>query len=313
MTQLWLKYRPDTMQNMVGLEAVKKDSASWVVGGKLRCGGVIFYGGPGTGKTSAARAFAMDALGPSFDANFHVFNASDDRGIAFVRDRLKPLAEQKATGHGFKVINLDEADGLTVDAQEAMRQIIETTSTHVLWILTCNRVGRIIPALRSRLPSYQFGGLDGDEAESFLEHVMLSEAFPSQWVEQIPLLIKHTNGDMRACLKTLQVCDPKDESSLIAMLHANRGEVQNIHGLVCERQWDVALERIEHVGPMGRDDFISAFHDSIMERVKGGFLPAHVALLQLLILGQWAARSSDWVAGDFLFLRAMLGDYMKRC
>lgn len=313
MTQLWLKYRPDTMRNMVGLEALKKDSASWVVGGNLRCGGVIFYGKPGTGKTTAARAFAKDALGSSFEANFHVFNASDDRGIAFVRDRLKPLAEQKATGHGFKVINLDEADGLTVDAQEAMRQVIEMTSPHVLWILTCNRVGRIIPALRSRLPSYQFGGLEGDESEAFLEHVMRSESFPEQWIEHVPALIKHTNGDMRACLKTLQVCDPSDDSSLVVMLNANRTEVHNVHALVCDKQWAVALERIEHVGPMGRDDFITSFHDSIMLRLKDGTIEANVALLQLLILGQWAARSSDWVAGDFLFLRAMLGDYMKRC
>ena len=106
MSQLWIKHRPDTLSYMVGLENLKKDVPGWIVYEKnnfvLRCGGVIFAGKPGTGKTSAARAIGKDALGSAFEANYHVFNASDDRGIQFIRDRLKGLAQQKAINSSFK-------------------------------------------------------------------------------------------------------------------------------------------------------------------------------------------------------------------
>jgi len=235
---------------------------------------VIFNGKAGTGKTSAARAIAKDMLGSAFESNFHVFNASDDRGIGFVRDRLKPLAEQKAVGATFKVINLDEADGLTTDAQESMRQIIEITGRHTLWILTCNRVSRIIPALRSRLPTYNFGGLEGEEAESFLENIALASAVV------------------------------QDYSAVISLYDS-----------IVQHEWEDALTNIDSIDRQGlmRDDVIDTLHDLCMSKYNGGDIGIQVALLHLLILGQWAAKSSDWVSGDVLFLRSMVGDYNKRC
>lgn len=315
MTQLWLKYRPDTMRNMVGLDGLKKDAESWAVAGSLRCGGVIFNGKAGTGKTSAARAIAKDMLGSAFDANFHVFNASDDRGIGFVRDRLKPLAEQKAVGASFKVINLDEADGLTTDAQESMRQIIEITSKHTLWILTCNRVSRIIPALRSRLPTYNFGGLEGEDAHSFIYNIIQNESFPTKWVDSIDALIAKTEGDLRACLKTMQICDPKDPDALANAVQRDLSAVEFLYESIIHHEWEDSMTHIDSIDQQGlmRDDVIDALHDLCMERYKQGGTSIQTALLHLLILGQWAAKSSDWVSGDVLFLRSMIGDYNKRC
>ena len=315
MTQLWLKYRPDTMADMVGLDGLKKDAQSWAVAGSLRCGGVIFNGKAGTGKTSATRAIAKDLLGTAFDANFHVFNASDDRGIGFVRDRLKPLAEQKAVGATFKVINLDEADGLTTDAQESMRQIIEITSKHTLWVLTCNRVSRIIPALRSRLPTYNFGGLEGEEAESFLENVINNEGFPQDWLFSVNALISKSDGDLRACLKTMQVCDPQDPKALALAVNQDYSAVISLYESIVHHEWEDSMTHIDSIDQQGlmRDDVIDALHDLCMENYKSGEIGIQIALLHLLILGQWAAKSSDWVSGDVLFLRSMVGDYNKRC
>jgi len=315
MTQLWLKYRPDTMRNMVGLEGLKKDAQSWAVAGSLRCGGVIFNGKAGTGKTTAARAIAKDMLGSAFEANFHVFNASDDRGINFVRERLKPLAEQKATGANFKVINLDEADGLTNDAQESMRQIIEITSKHTLWILTCNRVSRIIPALRSRLPTYNFGGLEGEDAESFLENVIETENFPQDWVYSVKSLIGKTNGDLRACLKTMQICDPTDPKALALTIAQDYSAVIALYDSIVQREWEDCFTQIDIIDRQGvvRDEVIDAIHEACMDKYKAGDIGIQIALLHLLILGQWAAKSADWVSGDILFLRSMIGDYNKRC
>lgn len=314
MTQLWLKHRPDRLVDMVGLDGLKEDAQSWAVAGSLRCGGVIFNGKPGTGKTTAARAIAKDMLGSAFEANFHVFNASDERGIGFVRDRLKPLAEQKATGATFKVINLDEADGLTPDAQDSMRQIIELTSKHTLWILTCNKVSRIIPALRSRLPTYTFGGLEGEEAEAFLTNVIVSESLPHTWISEVPALIKKSKGDLRACLKTLQVCDNKSEQALTKMIHQDDDYAVRLYDAIVDHEWDNALSLIDDIDSMGmlRDDVIEIIHQSCITKYREGTLGSQIALMHLLILGQWAAKSPDWVSGDVLFLRSMVGDYNKR-
>ena len=72
------------------------------------------------------------------------------------------------------------------------------------------------------------------------------------------------------------------------------------------------IDSIDQQGLM-RDDVIDALHDLCMNKYKSGDISIQIALLHLLILGQWAAKSSDWVSGDILFLRSMIGDYNKRC
>jgi len=327
MTQLWLKYRPTTLDHMVGLDALKADVKHWSVYENnrfvLKCGGVLFHGPPGTGKTASAHAIAQDLLGAHFAANYHVFNASDERGIQFVRDRLKGLAEQKAIGINFKIIVLDEADGLTRDAQDSMRQIIELTSTHTLWILTCNRISKVIPALRSRLPAYIFTPLSGNEAEDFLATVIESESFPQEWLASIPDLIYHYKGDLRSCLKTLQICNPENPHSLAERISENHDVCSPLYDTIIKKEWVNGFACCNAIIKAGasRDEAIEALHHNILKIYETGLRgdsPSQkkngqfVALNHMLILGQWAARSPDWNAGDLLFLHAMLGDFNKR-
>ena len=317
MTQLWITHRPDKLSDMVGLEELKLDVPNWVIYEQnkhnLRCGGVIFFGSSGTGKSSGARAIGMDLLGDSFSQNFHPFNASDDRGIQFIRNRLKPLAEQRAVGHDFKIIFLDEADGLTNDAQDALREIIESTGTHVLWILACNRIGRIIPALRSRLPAYNFTPLNGDDAEGFILRIIEQEDLPQEWLDSVPQLVKKYKGDMRACLKLLQTLNPKDADALSRSVEKDTDGIRSLYsaiaggGELIELSSDLVIQQ-----GYSRDDIIDGMHDAIIHHYNEGDVGQAVALKHLMILGQWAARSSDWLSSDVLFLQSMVGDYRQR-
>jgi len=312
--QLWLKYRPDTLQHMVGLDNLKKDASGWFVAGTLRCGGIIAYGPSGTGKSSGSRALAKDALGDRFAENYHEINGSDDRGIQFIRERLKPLAEQKAIGSKFKIIFVDEADGLTRDAQDALRAIIEKTGNHTMWILACNHIGKITPALRSRLPAYSFPALTVDEADSFLSVVIHEEGLPSKWLDSVPALILKHRGDLRACLKTLQLCNPDDELGLEQLMHDDLMAIDDLYAAILHNDWNDALKLAHAVDRLGvsREEVIDAFHRGILDAYDGNQSDAKTTLNHLCVLGQWAARSPGWTAGNFLFLHAIIGDYQKR-
>ena len=166
------KYRQERIADMTGLEELKRDAAGWAEDGYPPA--LLFTGPPGTGKTTAGRAIAMEMHGDELDGHYIVTNASDDRGISFVRDELKQIARVKSPTGRRKVILLDEADGLTPTAQDALRQVIETTSTSTLFILTANREDKLKPAIKSRCRHYKFGLVDPEEGAVFLAHRILT-------------------------------------------------------------------------------------------------------------------------------------------
>jgi len=123
---------------------------------------LLLIGPPGTGKTTTAHGIAK-----ALNAELYEFNASDERGIEVIRTRVKQLATQRGwTEH--TIILLDEADGLTRQAQDALRRIIETG--HALFILTANEEASIIPAIRSRCHTLTFRPYNSAEVAEFLPY-----------------------------------------------------------------------------------------------------------------------------------------------
>lgn len=105
-------------------------------------------------------------------------NASDDRGIAVVREQIKNFAStKKLFSSGFKLIILDEADAMTNIAQSALRRVIEQYTKNVRFCLICNYVGKIIPALQSRCTRFRFAPLAIPQIEKRLLHVIRSERY----------------------------------------------------------------------------------------------------------------------------------------
>ena len=178
---------------------------------------MLFYGPPGTGKTSTILALAKQLYGPELMASRVLeLNASDERGIAIVRAKVKDFARmQLSTAPAgaayrarhpcppFKIVVLDEADSMTQDAQAALRRTMETYSRMTRFCLVCNYVTRIIDPLASRCSKLRFKSLAPAAAErrvadiAALERVALAPAAAAA-------LVRVADGDLRKAITFLQ-------------------------------------------------------------------------------------------------------------
>lgn len=172
---------------------------------------LLFYGPPGTGKTTSALAIVRQLFGPELcKTRVLELNASDERGIAVVRDKIKNFAAT-AVGHSvpgypcpsFKVIILDEADSMTGDAQNALRRTMETYSKVTRFIFICNYVSRIIEPLASRCAKFRFKPLQGDVINDRILHICHAEGVEVS-LGTLPALAEVSGGDMRKAITTLQ-------------------------------------------------------------------------------------------------------------
>ena len=226
--------RPTTLEHLAGLDSLKSDVQSWYqneyeTGQSNAPQALLFYGPPGTGKTSAAYVIARTMLGEDFNSvNFIESNASDDRGISYIREELKFAMRSKPLGVARKVILLDEADGLTTQAQDAMRQLIEKYSGNAMLILTCNELEKIRPAIRSRCSVYEFKPVSPEAGSIRLSDVLLDhvdEDSDHSWITDalnanLAKLVELMNGDLRACIMFLDSIDLADIEERVDMLEA---------------------------------------------------------------------------------------------
>jgi len=211
------KYRPTTTSELVGCQEYKDAAMQWDLDSCPP--NLLFVGPPGTGKTSAAMALARDFLGEYFDPmNFIVTNASDDRGIDYVRE-LKGISKQKGLGVSRRIIFLDEADQFTSAAQKALKQIMEDSHRSTIFILAANDIGPINSAIRDRCMTYVFKPLSDDEACERLHHIHFHEkrTMPTTWADHFGSLNRLHGGSLRRCIDTLQAL-PKEDGALLEYL-----------------------------------------------------------------------------------------------
>lgn len=176
---------------------------------------MLFYGPPGTGKTSTVLALAKELYGPEMmKSRVLELNASDERGISIVRQKVKDFARMQLTNPPpgyksrypcppFKIIVLDEADSMTQDAQSALRRTMETYSKITRFCLICNYVTRIIDPLASRCSKFRFKSLDQNNAKARLEDIAEKEGVALE-EGAVDALIRCSEGDLRKAITFLQ-------------------------------------------------------------------------------------------------------------
>lgn len=176
---------------------------------------MLFYGPPGTGKTSTILALAKELYGPEmFKSRVLELNASDERGISIVREKVKDFARMQLSNPPlhykdkypcppYKIVILDEADSMTQDAQSALRRTMETYSKITRFCLVCNYVTRIIDPLASRCSKFRFKSLDQGNAKKRLEEIAEAENVALE-DGVIDALIKCSEGDLRKAITFLQ-------------------------------------------------------------------------------------------------------------
>lgn len=191
------KYRPAKLEDLIlddkSLRVVKQF--------KGEIPNLLFVGSPGTGKTTLARILVNDVLG----CNYLYINASDESGIDVIRHNITNFAQTKSFDGGIKVVILDEADGLTSQAQAALRNTMETYAKYCRFILTANYKHKIIPALQSRCQSLDLKPVI-DQAVKRCYNILQQENIniSDEQKKKFVMLVKRYFPDLRKTINELQ-------------------------------------------------------------------------------------------------------------
>lgn len=211
------KYRPDNLDNYVGNANLKSTLAKQLSQNDIQ--NYLFYGPAGTGKTTLAKLIISN-----LECDSLYINASDERGIETIRDKVTGFASV-ASIKPLKVVILDEADFLTIQAQASLRNVIETFSRTTRFILTCNFVERIIDPIQSRCQTFKIVPPTKKEVAIHLAGICDKENIGYE-IPDIGHLVSKYYPDIRKMLNTLQssIIDGKvtlDDSLLVSSNYMN--------------------------------------------------------------------------------------------
>ncbi|MCW4006637.1 MAG: replication factor C small subunit [Candidatus Bathyarchaeota archaeon] len=203
---MWVeKYRPKKLDEVVGLKDVVESLKAFMRNPKTMPH-LLFAGIPGTGKTTLALCIARELYGENWRTFTLELNASDERGIDTVRERVKDFSRYSRTAFGnvpFALIILDESDQMTGPAQTALRRIMETSSRTSRFILICNYSAKIIEPIQSRCAVFRFSKLERKAMIDHLGYIAKQEnlTLASEAAEKI---VDYAEGDLRHAINALQ-------------------------------------------------------------------------------------------------------------
>jgi len=193
---LWVeKYRPTSLDTYIGNEHLKSKVKLYLESGDLPH--LLLFGRAGTGKTTLAKLLVNN-----IECDYLYINASDERKLEMVRDKVKNFASTIGFSN-MKVVILDEADYITPASQAALRNLMETFSKHCRFILTCNYVERIIDPIQSRCQSFQIVPPDRKQVAVHLSDILQREKVNAK-VDDIVTIVNSGFPDLRRVINGAQ-------------------------------------------------------------------------------------------------------------
>ncbi|TVY59171.1 Replication factor C subunit 2 [Lachnellula cervina] len=253
---------------------------------------MLFYGPPGTGKTSTVLALAKELYGPELvKSRVLELNASDERGISIVREKVKDFARMQLSNPSaayraqypcppYKIIILDEADSMTQDAQSALRRTMETYSKITRFCLICNYVTRIIDPLASRCSKFRFKSLDQGNAARRVEEIAVKEGVALE-DGAVETLIRCSEGDLRKAITFLQ-----SAARLVGAVEKDEDEDSMD---VDEEKQAVTVRSIEDIAGVIPDETIEGLVKAMQPKSKGAVYDAVSKVVTDMVADGWSA------------------------
>jgi replication factor C small subunit len=266
---MWVeKYRPTKLSAIVNQKEIIGSLKS-LLKNASEIPHLLFSGSAGVGKTTAALCLAREILGDAWREFTLELNASDERGINMVRERVKKFARFSGldTRIPFKLVILDEADEMTSDAQTALRRIIEDTSGHCRFIIIANNISKIIEPLQSRCAVFKFTRISEDDIVGYLEDICKKEKIKYS-KDGLKEIYTNSDGDMRHSINMLQAAASlgmvNDNNVKISAGLAKTGDVGEILKLALAGKLSEArnkmIELIKVYG-MSESDFLKYLNE----------------------------------------------------
>ena len=304
-TQIFLeKYEPKTINDMVGQQNIIN-----IIKGYIKSGNIphlMFTGTPGVGKTTLVKIIAKELFRKDWKNNTILMNASDERGIDVIRNKIKQATKIAPMGFDFKIIFMDEADFLTEPAQRALRDIVVKNQNITRFIFAVNDLSKVIEPLQDRMQVFRFKPLWTEDIYNHLQRIVTGEGINIS-EENIKLIATLSDGSMRRGVNALQsvYTQPEINESIIRELMnstLNNEDIDKLLELVKTGNVEIYEKFLfELVYNNGYDpnEIMDAIIDKIIKMNDNKMLPIVVGLAEY----QW--RMSQ-CANSMLQLRCSL-------
>jgi DNA polymerase III delta prime subunit len=303
---LWVeKYRPTKVESCVLPKQLKETLFEFVKAGELP--NITFSGGPGVGKTTAAKAI-LDEIGSSY----MMINGSEESGIDVLRTKIRNFASTVSLYGGRKYLILDEADYLNPQStQPALRGFIEEFSSNCGFILTCNYQNRIIPALISRCPTYDFSIPKEEKQElagEFFKRALkiLTDENIDFEPKAVAALVQKYFPDWRRALNELQRYSVSGNIDAGILVNIKSDNIKELMGHMKRKEFTDVRKWV--VNNLDNDSvrLFRSIYDNLYDAVDGSTIP-HI----VVILGEYQYKSA-FVADQEINTLACLTEIMAR-
>lgn len=225
------KYRPTTIDEMVG--DFKHKIKKYLENPSAMQHLLLHSLTPGTGKSTLSRVIIK-----SLNADALILNASEDRKIETIREKVNEFVKTKSSKPGVRrIVFMDEGDGLTSSAQDALRNLMETYASNALFIITCNHIKKIIDPIKSRCVVIEFSKPEKQEMFDYLKKICFKENV-EYTDEGIYSLIDKNYPSIRNCVQALQSIHTEGKTLIKENAKHSDDEYETLWNIVIvEKDW----------------------------------------------------------------------------